>query len=280
MNLLRRTASLPGLRSVLLRPGIRRRVAGVLALRFLVAAFATSTPLSVLAGEVARRGEVGVYRLRSSGRTVALQHGRDMEPLFELFVRGEYEPPQALVPRLDPDRIREVLDVGANVGMFAAWALGRWPRSRVTCVEPSPQNLTVLRRVVGTESGRLELVEAAVGTEAGEAGFVDGWGGGSHLSTQAEDGEVTTVPVVDYLPLFARADFVKMDIEGAEWPILADDRLAEVGPTVLVLEYHRVGAPFLPAVDAAYELLTGAGFQVEHGHANYWGHGTLWAWKD
>jgi FkbM family methyltransferase len=280
MNVLRRVASLPGVRRVLLRPQVRRRLASLLALRFLVAAFATTTPVTVLLGELTRRGEVGVYRVRRSGRAVALMHGRDMEPLFELFVRGEYEPPEALLGRLGPDRVHAVLDVGANVGMFAAWARSRWPGASLTCVEPSPQNLSVLRRVAATEGGRVELVEAAVGTEPGQADFVDGWGGGSHLRTEADRGDVVRVPVVDYFPLFEGADFVKMDIEGAEWPILGDSRLGSVGPTVLVLEYHRVGAPFLPAAEAAVQLLTEAGFRTHPGHANYWGHGTLWAWKD
>ncbi len=90
----------------------------------------------------------------------------------------------------------------------------------------------------------------------------------------------TTVRTLDYLPLFSAADFVKMDIEGGEWDVLADPRLHEVGPLVLVMEYHRVGAPSLPAREAAERLLTAAGFSVGHGHPNHWGHGTLWAWRD
>ena len=43
MNLLRRIATLPGIRHVLLRPTTRRRVASVLALRFLRAALLTTS---------------------------------------------------------------------------------------------------------------------------------------------------------------------------------------------------------------------------------------------
>jgi FkbM family methyltransferase len=279
MNHLRRLASLPGLRSVLLRPGVRRRVASLLALRFLVAAFRTTTPLAVVTGEVTRRGSVGTYRIRDSGRLVALQHGRDIEALYEVFAAGEYEPPPGLAERLGPERVRRVLDVGANVGMFTSWARGRWPQASVRAVEPAESNLAVLRRMTQDDAA-VEVLAGAVSTTAGEVAFVDGWGAGSHVAGSGGGEATTTVRTLDYLPLFAEADFVKMDIEGGEWAVLADPRLAEVGPLVLVMEYHRVGAPSLPAREAAERLLADAGFAVGYGHANHWGHGTLWAWRD
>jgi FkbM family methyltransferase len=279
MNRLRRLASLPVLRSVLLEPSVRRRVAGVLALRFLVAATRTTTPVAVVAGELMHRGDVRTYRVRGSGRPVAIQHGRDMEALYEVLVAGEYEPPAELSSRLEPRRVRRVVDVGANVGVFTTWARERWPLATVLAAEPAPDNLRVLRRVVRGDRA-VELVAAAVGTADGEIGFVDGRGAGSHVARTELQEETTTVPMVDFVPLFEGADLVKMDIEGAEWPILADPRLSGIGPLVLVMEYHRVGAPSLPAREAASRLLTKAGFSVGHGASNHWGHGTLWAWKD
>jgi FkbM family methyltransferase len=277
MNSLRRIATLPGLRAVLLRPGVRRRVASVLALRFQVAALSTTTPGRVVAGEVFSRGRVRTYRVRHTGVPVALQHGRDMEALFELFVRGEYEPPSPLRDRLSPDTVRTILDVGANVGMFSAWARGCWPRARIVALEPAPENLVVLHEQARLD-GRTEVVEAAVGPADGEVGFVEGWGGGGHVPTEQEVA-TTVVRTVDWFPLFAEADFVKMDIEGGEWPILGDPRLRDLERLTLVMEYHRVGAPSLPAGAAARGLLEAAGFEVGHDTPNYWGHGTLWAWK-
>ncbi len=278
MNLLRRTASLPGLRAVLLRPGVRRRLASLLALRFLVAALRTNAPLSVVVGEVFRRGETRYYRMRGSGQVVAVVHGRDLEALYEVFWRRDYEPPAVLEHRTGPDRIRCVLDLGANVGMFTAWARGRWPEAEVVSVEPSPLNLDTLRRVVAGDE-QVELITAAVGDHDGQVEFVDGLGAGSHVGAGYDETGGQPVDLVDFAPLFARADLVKMDIEGGEWPILRDPRLAGGGPLVLVMEYHRVGAPYLPALEAARDLLEAAGFQVGHEQTNFWGHGTLWAWR-
>ena len=277
MNLLRRTASLPGVRVVLLRPGVRRVLASVLALRFLVAARVTTQPLRVLAGEAFSRGQIRTYRLRASGVPVAMQHGRDMEALFELFTRGEYEPPPALRDRLSADAVHTVLDVGANVGMFSAWARGRWPGALIVAVEPAPENIAVLVEQT-RHDGRTEVVEAAIAVAEGETGFVEGWGGGSHVPTATEHA-TTTVRTTDWYPLFLEADFVKMDIEGGEWPVLGDPRLRELQRLTLVIEYHRVGAPSLPASAAARRLLEDAGFEVGFETPNYWGHGTLWAWK-
>ena len=70
-----------------------------------------------------------------------------------------------------------------------------------------------------------------------------------------------------------------MDIEGGEWPFLLDPRLGSSSGSPSVMEYHRVGAPSLPAGAAARRLLEEAGFTVGHDTPNYWGHGTLWALK-
>ena len=47
-----------------------------------------------------------------------------------------------------------------------------------------------------------------------------------------------------------------------------------------MIEFHRAGAPSLPAHEAARNLFEAAGYTVGHQVLNYWGHGTLWAWKD
>lgn len=286
MNALRRTADLPGIRSVVLRPRVRRRIAQVLAVRFWIGAWCTTTPWTVLRRELLNSGATHSYVLRRSGLPIALEHGRDMEALFEVFVRGEYEPPTELRGRVtDPST---VLDIGANIGAFSAWARGRWPQATIVAVEPVAENARVYRAWASAAQRGLHLIEAAAGTEAGHTVFVHGMGGGDRRATPDDmqgDQQIvgtgfSTVPVIDVLPVMAGADFIKMDIEGGEWPILADPRLADLRHVILVMEYHRHGAPFLPAADAARQLLTGAGFRTGFARPNHWGHGILWAWKD
>ena len=178
--------------------------------------------------------------------------------------------------RLGPDAVHTVLDVGANVGMFSAWARGRWPHARIVAVEPAPENVTVLREQAGHD-GRTEVVEAAVAPADGETGLVEGWGAGSHVPSDAEQA-TTVVRTVDWSRC-PPPPTVKMGIEGGEWPVLTDPRPADLERLTLVMEYHRVGAPSLPACAAARRLLEAAGFEVGDDTPNYWGHGTVWAWK-
>ena len=273
MNSVRRLGSSPGVRTVAMRPGVRRALSKTLQTRFLVAAWQTTEPTRLLKAEFARKGSIGTYRLRGTGIDVQMQHGRDLEALFELFSRGEYEPPVELADRVR--RARVILDIGGNVGMFSAWALAMWPDAQIVTFEPMPSNLALLEPWAD-QYARVEVVPAAATTALGVIAMEDHGGGSTTARGSAEGIDVPAVDAFDWLD---RADFVKMDIEGGEWPLLADPRLATLDNMVLVMEYHRAGAPSLPARQAAVDLLTAAGFETGFGSHNHWGHGTLWAWK-
>lgn len=276
MNMLRRLASLPGLRSVLLRPRVRRTIASLLALRFLRAALLTTMPARfVLADLVTSRGRIRSWQLKDGG-TVTLMHRRDLEAFHELMIAGEYEPPPGLRARLANPSV--VLDLGGNIGMFAHWAHRRWPSARITSFEPDPDNLRVFR--AGLDGALpIEVVEAAAMTQTGHAVLSEGKGAGRSVVFQ-NDPMTGSVPAIDIFTHLPDSDFVKMDIEGGEWPILGDPRLADLQRMTWVIEFHRSGAPSLPALEAARDLFERAGFTVGHETLNHWGHGTLWAWKD
>jgi FkbM family methyltransferase len=277
MNLLRRIASLPGLRNVLLQPRIRHMVASILALRFLRVAGLTTRPVRFILNDLLlARQQIRTYVLRT-GQPVMLKHRRDTEAFHELYRSGEYEPPEALASRLNGTR--DIVDLGGNIGMFTHWAAQEWPEARITSFEPVPENTEVFRKWLTLSGIDAELKESCALTHNGVMHISSGSGAGTVLAEgTASAGE--GLPGVDVFPHLAEADLVKMDIEGGEWPILADPRMAALHNITLVLEYHRAGAPFLPADAAARSLLEEAGFTVGHGHHNYWGHGILWAWKD
>jgi hypothetical protein len=88
------------------------------------------------------------------------------------------------------------------------------------------------------------------------------------------------VPVVDVLPELADADFVKIDIEGAEWPILADLRFRELRAGVVVLEYHDEGCPEPDAGAAAEQALARASYTVLHAQRKpAFGAGIIWGFR-
>ncbi|MDQ4091245.1 MAG: FkbM family methyltransferase [Actinomycetota bacterium] len=61
---------------------------------------------------------------------------------------------------------RTVLDVGANIGQFAAAAAGSWPEARILAFEPLPAAAEALRRRAG-----VEVYQIAVGDRDGSTVF-------------------------------------------------------------------------------------------------------------
>jgi FkbM family methyltransferase len=99
----------------------------------------------------------------------APEAGRETRFIFhEIFARRCYE--QHGVSIADGDVI---LDVGANVGLFALSAMERFRRLRIVCVEPVPNTRACLLRNVAECASRTDhqvaVVAAAIGAAPGEA---------------------------------------------------------------------------------------------------------------
>ena len=203
---------------------------------------------------------------------------RDIEIFDEIFVGDPtYAPPARLHALLRSKPLR-VLDLGANIGLFGAFALGAFDVASLTTFEPDPSNLPILHHCRVLNPGPpWKVVEACAAPEDGRASFSAGKYADSHVSFGTTTGDIT-VPAIDVFPYMAEADLIKIDIEGSEWDILADPRLAGIGETVIVLEWHRLGSPTPHPFASATQLLQDAGFSVagvDHGYP----HGTLWAWN-
>ena len=218
------------------------------------------------------------YRPRGATTEVLLRHGTsDLDILDEIFGRGLYDVPEpvraALAQAGEPLR---VLDLGAHVGLFGTWALREWPDARVTAVEADPANAALLRRTIELAGGgpRWTLLPVVAAAEDGQVAFQAGEFAESHLG-----GDGALAEARDVLPLMDAADLVKIDIEGGEWPILTDPRLATVAARALVLEYHPRGCPGGDPATAAADALRAAGFHTSEIAGAPVGAGMLWAWR-
>jgi FkbM family methyltransferase len=232
--------------------------------------------------ELRRGPATGVYHLRESGVAIALRHHTgDVMVLDEIFSQREYEPPPALAAVLErlPNEPR-VVDLGANIGLFGAWALGRFPGATVVAVEADPANAAVHRLAIEANGlgDRWRLVEAFAATAAGTVGFAAGEHATSHAASAGED--AVDVSAVDVLPELAAADLLKIDIEGSEWPLLADPRLAAAAPAAVVLEYHSEGSPGPDAAVEAERALRRVGLEVVHAARKpQFGAGLVWGYR-
>ena len=219
----------------------------------------------------------GRYVPRGTGIEVGLRHGTsDLNILVEIFDLGFYEMPDEVRRALGDGPLR-ILDLGGHIGLFGAWALSRFPHAEVTTLEPDPANAALLAETVARYSGpgQWRLITAAAAAGDGLVPFT----AGGFAESRAGGSDTVRVPAVDALELMREADLVKIDIEGGEWEILADERLAELPFRVMALEYHPHGAPDPDYRAAAHEILHRTGFTTREIPNPPIGAGMLWAWR-
>lgn len=270
LRLVRRLASLPLVNRL-------TRVTPLIRLSFALRASLVRERGRFVRNELRRRPTTAVYHLRDSGIAVAIRHhSGDVMVLDEIFSQREYELPttveQALTEAPGP---LHVLDLGANIGLFGAWILGRVPDARIVAFEADPGNAEVHRLTIDANRDRdWQLVEGFAATQAGKIAFAASADATSHESRGEDAVEVESVDVFDHL---AGVDFLKIDIEGSEWPVLADPRFLSTSARAVVLEYHRDGCPEPDPAAAAAAALERAGFEITHGGTKEaYGAGVLW----
>lgn len=273
----------PTLKSPLWRLLARNRLTRVVRASRYVA-----NPLRFCRAELLHRDEaVRMWRIRGTGDRIALRTGTpDFDVFEEIFRARTYQPVPEVRAALDGlGRPLVVADIGANIGLFALWALSEFPVGHMRMVEPNPRSLELLEAAVAASprpESMFTMRAAAAGTSPGTSPFRTGdfQMSRTRRSDEPDAADVIDVQVLDVLPLISDADLLKLDIEGAEWPILADSRLADTAIRALVVEYHEAdGSPGEDLPEAAAGLLEAQGFSVRHLFWNPPYVGQLWAWR-
>ena len=135
------------------------------------------------------------------------------------------------------------LDGGAHHGevsfRFAQMTAGRF--KRIYAIEPDPENLRIfsekLREKPASLAGSIELMDIALGKQAGVAPFAGGLGYASQFSPNAPAS--LRVQTLDDLRL--PATFIKLHLEGWEYEALAGGikTLNQTRPMLVVTTYHN-----------------------------------------
>jgi FkbM family methyltransferase len=159
-----------------------------------------------------------------------------------------------------------VLDCGGNIGMSVLFYKLMYPQARITTFEPDPSVFGYLQDNV-TRHGLhdVKLVQAAVCGREGSLTFHSDGKYASNLASETaplEEGWTKRrVPCARLSSVLTEpVDFLKINIEGAEWEALADsgDRLRLVNE--MVIEYHHL--PGLPrTLHNILDLLDRQGFE-------------------
>lgn len=178
-----------------------------------------------------------------------------------------------------------VVDIGANVGSFSLFVLSRYPHARIFAYEPMPNNFALLEKyknelnldtlhihnnAVSDSEGEISLyynADNAFTTEASiNAGTVSG----------KDECRVKTVTLESIINTYDvdRIDFLKVDCEGSEYPILysLDDKIYE-NISVIAVETHKApGEKENQGSLARY--LKSMDFRIRTNKP-----GMIWAWK-
>ena len=185
--------------------------------------------------------------------------------LWEICM-GAYEIPSLTFEKLGRPPI--ILDIGGHVGHFTWWAQQRWPGAKVIAYEPHPHNARRFR----DNCPDVELHEVAVinarGEPYSEVTLFDGNNELGEASGQASldcrggqrADQTFTVKALDASEL-PSCDFLKIDTEGSELPILYGyQHLA--GVAAVAMEWHHWADQFYLGAHLAYNEFFCVGQEV------------------
>jgi FkbM family methyltransferase len=161
---------------------------------------------------------------------------------YDLSGRGQFLRVAAAYQRiLDAGQTPIIIDAGANVGAASIWFAKQFPMARVLAVEPDAANAEVCR--LNTSSlPNVKVIEAAIGSACGRVTLSNptkqAW---AIQTTRSDIGEVTvsTIPeLVRDMQKPAKIFVVKIDIEGFEADLFANNTQWVDEPEVIMIELH------------------------------------------
>ncbi len=206
-------------------------------------------------------------------------HHEDVALLEQVFVERVYS------DWFPHRRTATIVDIGAHKGFFTLFAARHAaPDSRLFAIEPSPGNLTQLRTNLAANGlSHVAVLDVAVGAEDGQTRlhlgpsenhsiFPDHTArlrrASSTVSTPVE--MVTLRTVLDRCDV-DHVDFLKLDCEGSEYPILLSADAATLGRIdVISLEFHDTGKPGWTGRDLAEHLERSRFRVVRFAHGATW----------
>lgn len=160
-----------------------------------------------------------------------------------------------------------ILDCGSNIGGAILYFKHVYPRARIIGFEPDPDVFPYVQENVAKNGlSDVQLIQAALSRNNGTHTFYSDGSSGSCLAEKLPADisqgltkyEIPCVRLRDFLT--EPVDFLKMNIESAEWEVLEDsaDRLHMVRE--MVVEYHHL--PGLPrTLHKILDLLHRQGFE-------------------
>jgi len=201
------------------------------------------------------------------GREVELRPGTTDEQIFhEAFVKQFHVPPEKISPAT-------VLDLGCNIGLTVAHFEALWPDADIIGVDLDADNCVVARR----NCRRARILNVAVSAISGTQTYSgdEAW---SFRLDPSGDRAVEARTLDELTDLFGgSADFVKMDIEGAEWEVVQTPGEWPERIGSLLIEIHGTEGRRQEGIDEMMGHLRNKGFTCRK-HEAHWS--AVWAKRE
>jgi len=188
---------------------------------------------------------IKIIRLRGDGLIFRVRSAMDVWSLKETFLDRFYE---RCGTSIEDEWI--IMDIGGGIGEFTLFAAQNHPGNTVFAFEPFPESLNLLKE--NLELNRIANVKAyedAIWSKNGYLRIDTAPGEPSQFTSREPDAHLPgndpmIVPAIPLADAFARlnldrCDLLKLDCEGAEYPILLntpDELLQKIDR--IILEYH------------------------------------------
>jgi FkbM family methyltransferase len=157
-----------------------------------------------------------------------------------------------------------IIDCGSNIGLSVIFFKRTFPQSRITAFEPDKRNFEILNKNLNAFQFKdIELVNKAIWKENAVLRFNSFASVGSKLSSSQDSTSHNTIAVEavalsNYLK--EPIDFLKIDIEGAEYEVLSSCEPYLKNVNHIFIEYHSFPGESQVLSDLL-KILTNAGFR-------------------
>ncbi len=170
----------------------------------------------------------------------------DTELIRQILCEGsEYRLPMPIDPQV-------IFDIGANIGITSLYYAAVYPKARIYCFEPVPQNIEILRFNTAAFADRITVIPTGLGRQIGTFPFHPSsdpanLGGGSYHVGSNDPAQVIHLPVTTVGDVcqelgIKKIDLFKIDAEGAELDIIKGipQHLLD-GAAAVIGELHGIG---------------------------------------
>ena len=169
-----------------------------------------------------------------------------------------------------------IIDCGGHIGLAVLYFKSLYPRGRIVTFEPNPETFSLLQRNIAQNNLRgVEAINMALSHEDKEdatlyvgENFLEAWDSTDTLEADlwANMHQYRGIPVraarlSSYMN--GRTEFIKLDIEGAEFDVLQESKTKLGSAGAITLEYHQNPRNLVQGkLEKTLEILSVAGFNT------------------